>query len=38
MISFPGVIFVLFCFVFVTMLSLKLRPFVQSFFDMKVPG
>ena len=32
--SFSGVTFVLFCFVFVFMLSLKPRPFVQSFFDM----
>ena len=31
------VIFVLFCFVFVFMLSLKPRPFVQSFFDMQAP-
>ena len=33
MTSFSGVPFVLFCFVFVFMLSLKPRPFVQSFFD-----
>ena len=32
--SFSGVTFVLFCFVFVFMISLKPRPFVQSFFDM----
>ena len=32
--SFSGVTFVLFCFVFVLMLSLKPRPFVQSSFDM----
>ena len=30
---FSGVTFVLFCFVFVFMLSLKPRPFVQSSFD-----
>ena len=34
MTSFSGVTFVLFCFVFVSTLSLKPRPFVQSFFDM----
>ena len=34
MTSFSGVTFVLFCFVFVFMLSLKPRPFVQSSFDM----
>ena len=33
---FSGVkLFVLFCFVFVSMLSLKPRPFVQSSFDMQ---
>ena len=31
--SFSGVTFVLFCFIFVFMFSLKLRPFVQSSFD-----
>ena len=36
MTSFSGVIFVLFCFVFVFMPLLKPRLFVQSFFDM--PG
>ena len=35
MTSFSGVTFVLFCFVFVSMLSLKPRPFVQSSFDMQ---
>ena len=35
MASFSGATFVLFCFVFVFMLSLKPRPFVQSFFDMQ---
>ena len=35
MTSFSGVAFVLFCFVFVFMLSLKPRPFVQSSFDMQ---
>ena len=34
---FSGVTFVSFCFVFVLMLSLKPRPFVQSFFDMQAP-
>ena len=34
MTSFSGVTFVLFCFVFVFMLSLKPLPFVQSSFDM----
>ena len=33
--SFSGVIFVLFCFVFVFMVSLKPRPFVQSSFDFR---
>ena len=38
MTSFSGVTFVLFCFVFVFMLSLKpRRPFVQSSFDMQAP-
>ena len=37
MTSFSGVTFVLFCFVFVFMFSLKSRPFVQSFFDMRAP-
>ena len=38
MTSFSGVTLVLFCFVFVFMLSLKPRPFVKSFFDiMQVP-
>ena len=37
MTSFSGVTFVLFCFVFVFMLSLKPRPFVQSSFDMQAP-
>ena len=37
MTSFFGVTFVLFCFVFVCMLSLKPRPFVQSSFDMQAP-
>ena len=37
MTSFSGVTFVLFCFVFVSMLSLKPRPFVQSSFDMQAP-
>ena len=37
MTSFSGVPFVLFCFVFVFMLSLKPRPFVQSSFDMQAP-
>ena len=36
MTSFSGVTFVLFCFVFVFMLSLKPRPFVQSSFDSPV--
>ena len=35
MTSFSGATFVLFCFVFVVMLSLKPRPFVQSSFDMR---
>ena len=35
--SFSGVTFVLFCFVFVFVLSLKLRPFVQSSYDMQAP-
>ena len=35
--SFSGVTFVSFCFVFVFMLSLKPRPFVQSSFDMATP-
>ena len=34
---FSGVAFVLFCFVFVSMLLLKPRPFVQSSFDMQAP-
>ena len=33
--SFSGVTFILFCFVFVFMLSLKPRPFVQSFFVLR---
>ena len=38
MASSSGVTFVLFCFVFVyDMFSLKLRPFVQSSFDMQAP-
>ena len=37
MTSLSGVTFVLFCFVFVFMLSLKPRPFVQSSFDMQAP-
>ena len=37
MTSFPGVTFVLFCFVFVFMLSLTPRPFVQSSSDMQAP-
>ena len=37
MTSFSGVTFVLLCFVFIFMLSLKPRPFVQSFFDMQAP-
>ena len=37
MTSFSGVTFVLFCFVFVFMLSLKPRPIVQSSFDMQAP-
>ena len=37
MTSFAGVTFVLFCFVFVLMLSLKSRPFAQSSFDMQAP-
>ena len=37
MTSLSGVMFVLFCFVFVFMLSLNPRPFVQSFFDMQAP-
>ena len=37
MTSFSGVTFVLFCFVFVFMLSLKPRPFVQPSFDMQAP-
>ena len=37
MTSFSGVTFVLFCFIFVFMLSLKPRPFVQSSFDMQAP-
>ena len=37
MTSFSGVTFVLFCFVFVLMLSLKPRPFVQLSFDMQAP-
>ena len=36
MTSFSGVTFVLFCFVFVFMLSLKPQPFVQSSFDSQV--
>ena len=35
--SFSGVTFVLFCHVFVFMLSLKPRPFFQSSFDMQAP-
>ena len=36
--SFSGVtLFVLFCFVFVFLLSLKPRPFVRSFFDIMHP-
>ena len=34
---FSGVTFVLFCFVFVFILSLKPRPFIQSPFDMQAP-
>ena len=34
---FPGVTFVLFCFVFVFMLLLKPRHSVQSLFDMQAP-
>ena len=37
MTSFSGVTFVLCCHVFVLMLSLKPRPFLQSFFDMQAP-
>ena len=37
MASFSDITFVLFCFVFVSMLSLKPRPFVQSSFDMQAP-
>ena len=37
MLPFSGVSFDLFCFVFVLMLSLKPRPFVQSSFDMQAP-
>ena len=37
MASFSGVTFVLFCFVFVFMLSLKPRPFVKSSFDIQAP-
>ena len=37
MTSFSGITFVLFCFVFVFMPSLKWRPFVQSSFDMQAP-
>ena len=37
MTSFSGVTFVLFCFVFVSMLPLKPRPFVQSSFDVEAP-
>ena len=37
MTSFSGVTFVLFCFVFVFMLSLKPRPLVQSSLDTQVP-
>ena len=37
MTSFSDVTFVLFCFVFVFMLSLKPRPSVQSFFDVQAP-
>ena len=37
MTSFSGVTFVLFCFVFVSMLPLKPRLFVQSPFDMQAP-
>ena len=37
MTSFSGVTFVFFCFVFVFMLSLKPRSFVQSLFDMQAP-
>ena len=35
--SFSGVAFVLFCFVLVFLLSLKPRPFAQSFFDIHAP-
>ena len=35
MLSFFGVTFVLFCFVFVFFRSLKPRPFVQSFFVLR---
>ena len=35
--SISGVRFVLLCFVFVFLRSLKPRPFVQSFFNMHVP-
>ena len=35
MLSFSGVTFVLFCFVSVFLLSLKPRPFVQSFFVLR---
>ena len=36
--AFSGVTFVLFCFVFVFMLSLKPRPFIQSFFILRYAG
>ena len=36
--SFSGVTFVLFCFVFVLMRSLKPRPFVESSIGMQAPG
>ena len=38
MTSFSGVTFILFCFVFVFMLSLKPRPFVQPFFVLRYAG
>ena len=37
MTSFSGVTFILFCFVFVFMIYLQPRPFVQSFFDIQAP-
>ena len=37
MFSFSGVTFVLFCFVFVFLLSLKSWPFVELFFDTHAP-